>query len=78
MKKNYHTDLTKNKAKFAAFKKHKMEESFASNNNTQSSLKRYKKLFEAKVCSRGHGKEHGRGQGRGHKSFSVLSFQINE
>jgi hypothetical protein len=52
----HHLDLTENKFESVAFKKHKIEESSINDDNTQLSLKHYKKSFEAKVYSIGYGK----------------------
>jgi hypothetical protein len=64
--------LTENKVESAAFKKCKIEESSASDNNTQPSPKHCKKSLETKVFSRRRGKGCDRGQRRGCKSFLVL------
>jgi hypothetical protein len=61
--------LTENKAESAAFKKYKIEESFANDDNTQPSLKHCKKSLKAKVYSKGRGKGHSRRCERGCGSF---------
>jgi hypothetical protein len=59
-KKNLLYNLTKNKAEFT-FKKCKMEESSANDDNTQPLSKHCKKLFKVKMCSRRREKRCNRG-----------------